>query len=203
MRTYDDVYKQEGFYWGTEPNSLSNMVIDLLRPSGIVGKSIVDLGCGEGKDMIHFATQGMLATGVDISQPGLAKAERWAHEDQLSIETIQANLADFRLSRSYDAIYSSGSLTYIPVPMRQEAFENYKRHTHPGGLNAFNVFVEKPFIATAPDWGEQEYFYRSGDLLHFYWDWEIISFSEVIFDCNSGDVPHRHAMDVMIARRPV
>lgn len=196
------MYKEERFYWGTDPNSLCKAVIDLLRPVGISGKAIVDLGCGEGKDILHFAKQGMLVTGVDIAQPGLAKAERWAQEEQLSIQTIQANIADFRLSETYDVIYSSGSLTYISAPLRQEAFDNYKRNTSPGGLNAFNAFVEKLFIDIAPDWGEHEYFYRSGDLLRFYWDWEIVSFSEVIFDCNSSGVPHRHAMDVMIARKP-
>jgi len=68
-------------------------------------------------------------------------------------------------------------------------------------LNVFNVFVEKPFIEPAPDWGNDEYFYRSGDLLNYYWDWEIISFQEVIFDCNSSGVPHRHATNIMVARR--
>lgn len=162
----------------------------------------MDLGCGEGKDIIHFAKQGMSAMGVDISQPRLAKAQRWAMKEGLTIGTVHADITDFRYVETYDVAYSSGSLTYIPPHTRQEAFDNYKQHTRPGGLNAFNAFVEKPFIATAPDWGTHEYFYRSGDLLQFYWDWEIVSFSEVIFDCNSSGVPHRHAMDVMIARKP-
>jgi len=46
-----------------------------------------------------------------------------------------------------------------------------------------------------------EYFYISDELLTYYWDWEIVRFEETIFDCNSGGVPHRHAMDVMIAKR--
>lgn len=62
------------------------------------------------------------------------------------------------------------------------------------------VFVEKPFLATPPDWGIDEHFYISGELLTYYWDWEIVKFEETIFDCNSGGVPHKHAMDVMIAR---
>ena len=98
-------------------------------------------------------------------------------------------------------VYSSGSLTYLPLNLRSEIFDNYKAHTKLGGINAFNAFVEKPFIQTAPDWGDEEYFYRSGDLLQMYWDWEILSFSEIIFDCESGGTPHRHAMDILIARK--
>lgn len=202
MKTYDDVYAKETFYWGTEPNSLCNTTIALLNPTGLEGRRIIDLGCGEGKDIIHFAKYGLLCTGVDISQPGLVKAERWAGSEGLSLELIQADLSTFRLSMKYDIVYSSGSLAYIRPDQRQAAFDNYKQHTNSGGIHAFNAFVEKPFVEVAPDWGEDEYFYRSGDLLRFYWDWEIISFSEVIFDCDSSGVPHRHAMDVMISRKP-
>jgi tellurite methyltransferase len=62
--------------------------------------------------------------------------------------------------------------------------------------------VEKPYLPVPPDWGEDERFFRSGELLAFYWDWEIVEFEEVEFGCASGGVPHRHAMDVLIARRP-
>ncbi len=70
-----------------------------------------------------------------------------------------------------------------------------------GGLNAFNVFVEKPYLAVSPDWGADERFFRSGELLAHYWDWDIVDFAETTFDCMSGSVPLRHAMDMLIARK--
>lgn len=151
--------------------------------------------------MIHFARHGFDVVGVDISRPGLEKAERWAVEEGLRILTVQAALQEFRLDEPYDLVYSSGSLTYIPPHLRGDAFENHKRYTRTGGINLFNVFVEKPFLGIPYDWGADEHFYRSGELLAHYWDWEILSFAEIIFDCNSGGVEHRHAMDVMIARK--
>lgn len=199
MHTYDEVYSKPEFYWGKAPNNLCKRAADLLA-SEMKGK-VIDLGCGEGKDVIHFAKQGFHAVGVDLSKPGLQKALQWAEQEGLAIQTVQASLNEFSLTEMFDVVYSSGTLTYISPPLRQEKFTNYKEHTNVGGLNVFNVFVEKPFIETAPDWGTDEYFYRSGDLLSFYWDWEIISFEEVIFDCNSSGVPHKHAMDVMIARK--
>ena len=202
MKTYDDVYKEEEFYWGTEPNRLCQTVVDHMDKTGGAPMSVIDLGCGEGKDMIHFAKHGFQATGVDISPQGLAKAQRWAAREKVAIRTVQSNLSDFRLDELYDVVYSSGSLTYIPPHLRSDVFQNYKAHTRTGGLNAFNAFVEKPFIETAPDWGDGERLYRSGDLLQFYWNWEILSFSEIIFDCESSGIPHRHAMDIMIARKP-
>lgn len=202
VHAYDNVYSEDTFYWGTEPNSLCQTIADLCRASDATNTNVIDLGCGEGKDVIHFAKQGMSPTGVDISRPGLDKANRWATREALSIHTVEANLTTFRLAEMYDVVYSSGSLTYIAPEARSEVFENYKQFTNRGGLNAFNAFVEKPFITPAPDWGDDEYFYRSGDLLLVYWDWEIVSCSEIIFDCNSGGARHRHAMDTLIARKP-
>ncbi|HWI66218.1 MAG TPA: methyltransferase domain-containing protein [Symbiobacteriaceae bacterium] len=199
MQTYDDVYRQPGYYWGVEPNGLARRVTDLV-PAGS-GLRAIDLGAGEGRDAIHFARHGLTVTAMDLSLPGLEKAARWAAEEGLPLRTLQGSLADFRLTEPYEIVYASGVVTYIPPDLRAEVFANYKEMTPAGGIHAFNAFVEKPFIPVAPDWGADEYHFRSGDLLRFYWDWEIIHFAEFIFDCNSSGVPHRHAMDVLIARK--
>jgi tellurite methyltransferase len=61
--------------------------------------------------------------------------------------------------------------------------------------------VEKPFIAAAPDWEKNEYFYRSGDLAAYYYDWEILLNGELVFDCMSANIPHQHAVTYIIARK--
>ncbi|EQD77735.1 Methyltransferase type 11 domain protein, partial [mine drainage metagenome] len=111
METYDDVYLQAGFYWGEEPNGLCREVLGLLDRDRLEGLRALDLGCGEGRDLIHLARHGLQVTGVDISQPGLAKAELWAADEGLSIRTVQAGLDDYRCDGSFDLIYSSGTLT--------------------------------------------------------------------------------------------
>jgi tellurite methyltransferase len=201
LLSYDEVYRSPDYYWGRDPNRMCDTAVNLFDADERKGKKAIDLGCGEGRDIIHFAKNGFDAVGVDISQPGLDKANRWAADELLSIRTTRASLAEFRLTEPYDVVFSSGTLTFVPPHLRSEVFENYKRFTQGGGLNVFNVFVEKPYIPTPHDWGVDEYFYRSGELLAYYWDWEIVSFTEFGFDCNSGGVPHRHAMNVMIARK--
>ena len=44
--------------------------------------------------------------------------------------------------------------------------------------------------------------FRSGELLGYYWDWEILESGQREFVSHSGGVPHRKAMDVVIARKP-
>lgn len=201
MLTYDDVYRNPAFYWGQTPNRMADTAVNLIPPDERASKRVIDLGCGEGRDLIHFAKAGFHSVGVDLSEPGLAKAQRWAAEEGLAVRTVQASLQEYRLEELYDVVYSSGTLTYVPPELRDEVFANYQRHTRPGGLNVFNVFVEKPYLGVPHDWGADEFFYRSGDLLAYYWDWEILSFSEFEFDCSSGGAPHRHAINVMVARK--
>jgi tellurite methyltransferase len=199
MFNYDQAYSEPGYYWGKTPNRLCARAAECFTDPK--GKRAVDLGCGEGRDMIYLAKAGFDVTGVDISLPGLQKAERWAAEEGLTVRTVQASLLDYRPAEEFDLIYGSGTLSYLPAHLRADFFEHFKARTPAGGIHAFNVFVEKPFIATPPDWGVAEYFFRSGELLGYYWDWEILAVEEFIFDCNSSGVPHRHAMDVVIARK--
>lgn len=203
MLTYDHVYKQPEFYWGRNPNRMVETAVGLFPAECRQGRRAIDLGCGEGRDLIHLARHGFEATGVDLSGPGLDKAQRWAAEEGLSVRTVRAGLQEFRLTEPYDLVYSSGTLTYVPPALRAEVFANYKHYTAPGGFNVFNVFVEKPYLPTPHDWGADEFFFRSGDLPALYWDWEIVSFTEFEFDCNSGGMPHRHAINVMVAKKPV
>lgn len=62
---------------------------------------------------------------------------------------------------------------------------------------------DRPFIGPAPDFVEgEEYSWKSGELFQHYYDWELLKIDERIFECNSGGIPLKHCMDVMIARKP-
>jgi tellurite methyltransferase len=132
----------------------------------------------------------------------LEKARQYAAEAGVEIETIHADISDYELEGLYDVVFSTGTLQFLPVEKRQQCFENYKSHTAPDGANVIGVLVDKPFLPPAPDAdpGEKQLF-TSGELLSYYWDWEIVYFVEEIFDCNSGGVPHKHCINRMIARR--
>ncbi|TCS96983.1 methyltransferase domain-containing protein [Hazenella coriacea] len=201
MTQYEKNYRQASFYWGKEPNQLAKRFVEVA--GNINGKTLIDLGCGEGRDSIYFAKQGGSVTGMDLAHTGLVKAERWAKEESLSISTIQADIQSFRLEHPVDFIYSAGTLQYLPPHQRQNLFSHYKINTHLGGIHSFLVFIVKPWISPPPDATNDEYLYRSGELLQYYWDWNILYCNEYIFECHSSGVPHDHAVQEMIARKEV
>ena len=65
--------------------------------------------------------------------------------------SIKSMITDYRLNSTYDVVFSTGSLQYLPRKMRDSCFQNYKDSTSYSGVNAISVFVRKPFIAKAPD----------------------------------------------------
>ena len=49
----------------------------------------------------------------------------------------------------------------------------------------------------------EEKMWKSGELFTFFADWKVERINEVIFEDNSGGVPHYHCMDTIICRRVV
>lgn len=198
---YNQKYAGQEFYWGRKPSSMCDRVIEMMKPGAGFRPRLLDLGCGEGRDVVYFAQHGFEVVGLDSSLPGLEKTRRYAEEVGVHVETIHADIVNYELEDTYDVIFSTGTLQYLPPEMRPQRFENYKACTSPDGINALSVFVKKPFIPPAPDGEATAHSYRSGELMGYYWDWEILYCAEEIFDCMSSGIPHKHAISRIVARR--
>jgi tellurite methyltransferase len=198
---YDQRYSGEECYWGTSPSALCDRVIELVGARAGAGLSVIDLGCGEGRNAVYFARHGFRVTGLDSSLPGLEKMRRLATEAGVAVETVHANATLDILSRAYDVVFSTGFVHYVPPERRREWFEHLKAQTAPGGLNAHSALVGKSFLDPAPDADAGAFLFTSGELMGYYGDWEIVYSVEEIFDCMSSGIPHKHAVNRIVARR--
>lgn len=196
---YEEEYRTQDYYWGTEPNKVCYQVLQIMPPTKRL--KLLDIGCGEGKDAVFFARNGYDVTAFDVSDAGIEKTKKLADQTGVHVNVFKADLVDYRLDAHFDVIFSSGVLHYIKPEFREEIIENYKRFTHPNGLHIFNVFVNKPFIAPPPEKEPNAFKWHSGELLTHYYDWLIQDSAEVVFDCNSSGIPHKHAMTTMIAQK--
>ena len=196
---YDERYECPGYYWGKVPSATCYRVLQMLPPDRPL--KLLDIGCGEGRNAIFFARNGYQVTAFDASPKGIEKTKQLADDAGVPIEAFIANINEFQLTESFDVIFSTGVLQYIPQERRKDLFENYRKYTSPGGLNVFSVFVKKPFIEKAPDAEQTSNKWISGELLTYYHDWKIEYCTEDIFDCMSSGVPHQHAVNRIIARK--
>lgn len=195
---YNEKYGSNELYWGKQPSSTARIFLQKFPPHE--NQTLIDIGCGEGRDSIFFARNGYQVTGFDYSAEGIKKSIAWAEELNLSIDFFQADINGYRLEKPYDVLFASGALHYIPQHLRKEIISNYKHFTVPGGVHAFMVPIDKPFIAKNPQDDPLEQDWLSGEILTYYHDWEIVFFSEEIQD--DGQSGYQWAFNRMIAREP-
>jgi 2-polyprenyl-3-methyl-5-hydroxy-6-metoxy-1,4-benzoquinol methylase len=72
---WDERYSGEGQIWSGEPN-----VQLVAEAADLTPGTALDVGCGEGGDVIWLARRGWTVTGADFSAAGLARAARLAEE---------------------------------------------------------------------------------------------------------------------------
>ncbi len=197
---YEKVYSAtDGYYWGSAPSQMCLKVISLMPPDKHL--KLLDIGCGEGKDAVFFARCGYDVSAFDLSVAGIEKVKRLAADANVTVNAFTADIENYRLDCNYDILYSSGVLHYLSLELRKEIIDNYRLHTNTGGLNAFNVFIEKPFITPPPENEEHARLWLSGQLLTYYHNWLVEDFSESIIDCDSSGILHKHAMNTLYARK--
>lgn len=199
---YEKHYKSADYYWGITPNSMCYEIMKLRPP--IKPLRVLDIGCGEGKDAVFLAKNGYIVSAFDVADSGIEKGKQLAEKYGTYVDFFQADIMDYRLREKFDIIFSSGVFHYIPSDIREEVTKNLKDFTNDNGIHVVNVFVNKPFIQRAPDMEEKETLkvpWKSGELLTYYHDWMLLKTEEIIFDCNSGGIPHKHCMDIMFAEK--
>ncbi|MBC7594786.1 MAG: class I SAM-dependent methyltransferase [Kineosporiaceae bacterium] len=102
--SWEERYSGEEKLWSGNPNP--QLVAEV---SGLTPGTALDVGCGEGGDVIWLARRGWRVTGADFSAKGLARAARHAEEAGVADHTDwwQVDARTFAAEgRSYDLVTS-------------------------------------------------------------------------------------------------
>ncbi len=198
---YHDLYKGKEYFWSTIPNSISYKILQMFPPQNF--QNILELGCGEGHDAVFFAANRYNVTAVDKVSTGIEKATNLATSNQVYASFLCADIRSFSSKSTYDIIYGFRVLHYLQPNERQAQIDRYKTMTRDGGIHAFTVCVEKPFVPLPPDHESETYLFKSGELFEYYSDWELLYINEGIIDCRSSNIPHQHVIDTVIAKKKI
>jgi SAM-dependent methyltransferase len=99
---------------------------------------LVDLGCGTGRLLIHFARRGFVCLGVDLSDAMLDVVREKAERAGLSIERLQANLVE--VDALSDASFDYAACLFSTLGMirgrdhRARFLRHVRRIVKPGGV---------------------------------------------------------------------
>ena len=132
---WDNRYATADFVFGTEPN-------DFLRTCAaqIPAGPVLCLGEGEGRNAVFLAGRGHAVTAVDQSATGLAKARRLASERGLTLETVVADLEDYRIQPGAWAGIVSIFL-HLPPTLRARVYAQVVAGLCPGGIFILEAYT--------------------------------------------------------------
>lgn len=140
-------YAESDRIWTGRVNQALAAVTADLAP----GRSL-DLGCGEGGDVLWFAERGWQATGIDLSQTAVARAQAEAADRGLNgAHFVAADLVDWveqgteidGSEQPFDLITASFMLSPVKLP-RQQILQAALRRLAPGGRLVVLTHVAPP-----------------------------------------------------------
>ncbi|WP_129659346.1 FAD-dependent oxidoreductase [Rothia uropygialis] len=111
-RFWENRYSSEDKIWSGNPNATLVDAIEGLPP----GRA-VDLGCGEGADVLWLAEQGWHATGIDISDTAVRRAQDAALAAGLQDHAtfLAEDLSEWNPEEEFDLV--TGSFLQSPVEL--------------------------------------------------------------------------------------
>jgi tellurite methyltransferase len=179
------------YIWGTAPSGFAKELIALVPRGG----RILDLGCGEGRDSVYFASRGFTVTGVDASAAGLEKADRLAAERGVSVQWLCRSMVDLPVTGRFDLVYSCGSIHHVPKEERSHLFRRLRTLTRQRGVHAHVVFTD---VMVYAEKGEEIDYFVPGELGEVYSDWLALRYEEGAIPCSQDGIPHSHSVERLV-----
>ena len=131
---WDGRYAKARLY-GTEPTSVARQLVGLFRQERVA--TVLDAGCGSGRDALLYAREGFTVTGLDISAHALRWARDEAAERGVPISLIAGDLLTTNLAPgSFDAVVAIHLIHLQPEPVRRAMVNRLWSLTRDGGLIA-------------------------------------------------------------------
>jgi SAM-dependent methyltransferase len=125
----------DALVYGTEPTSVARRLVAVFRAQGV--RSVLEAGCGSGRDALLYAREGFEVTGTEISENALRWVRERAQVESLRITLLRDDLAETRLPPgSFDAAVAIHVIHLQPAPVRQTMVNQIWRLTRDGGLIA-------------------------------------------------------------------
>ncbi len=144
--------------------------------------NILDIGCGQGRNLLFLASLGHQLAGIDIKESSIHKVSEIAQkENLLNIKTILHDLHQplSLQNKNYDVVLSLVSLQFLEPNRIHALLTELQLTTAIEGLH-FLVFPIKAEPYSLPS--SFTYLPKSEELYHFYQDsgWSILEYKESV-----------------------
>jgi SAM-dependent methyltransferase len=111
---YDKHYKQSNHFGDPYPALIS--FFKRYEPKG----TLLDLGCGQGRDSIALARIGYQVTGVDISSVGVSQMLAVSSLEELNIQGIVGDMFEYKIDDNIDIVLLDSMLHFYKRDIEKE-----------------------------------------------------------------------------------
>ncbi len=169
---WQDAFREMPEMFGSEVSTPARKAAELFKREGKT--NVLELGCGQGRDTIWFARNGLHVTALDYSTQGLEAIDAKARELNLS-HLIVTKIHDVRkplpfADETFDACYSH-MLFCMALTSAEIEFlaKEIWRVLKPGALNVYTVRnTMDPHYRTGVHRGEEMWEIGGGFIVHFF-----------------------------------
>ena len=95
--------------------------------------SVLDLGCGQGRDALMFARAGHRVVGVDVSSVGVEQMIATARSQDLDVLGVVEDIRTYRPGTSFDIVIHDRVLHMLDAEDRLPMLASAMRAVSPGG----------------------------------------------------------------------
>jgi SAM-dependent methyltransferase len=141
-KQWDKTYNANQDFFGRGPSELAVSVLPALKENGV--RTVLELGCGQGRDTWYFAQNGIKVTALDYSETGICQMQDIIKREGLE-GVAAAKVHDAKKpfpfpDGSFDAVYSH---MFFTMEFNEDdvamMLEECRRVLKPGGLNIYSV----------------------------------------------------------------
>lgn len=128
--TWNKRFEHADYLFGTTPNVYLQAHTDRYPRSG----TALCVADGEGRNSVWLARQGLQVDAFDISEVGVAKARKLAHEAGVQVNYTVADCESWDWPQDQYDLVAAIFIQFADPAMRTRLFANMVRALKPGGL---------------------------------------------------------------------